>query len=297
MSTIRVVAEDVIKALRSKYPRNEYAIFEQLRNETGFSGRAQYIDFAAVALWPSRGVTRSAFEVKVARTDFMNEVADPYKNSDFKKFFHEFWYVTAPGVVKEEREIPSGCGWMELRGDRLFRKLVAPRNKDATMDDYLLASFCRNINRVEVSDYAEICKKVLAEDKNHQDMIRFVATVKKFVKSRNGESIYQAMTEENALAALNSCINPRDLKAEAAMLEHLQSKLLEAWRVLTIHCAVSVNEIEETGNKLIKMYGTDSACFGLAVKRLTDGKFGKSDVRDVESADALMQMSKLEAKP
>lgn len=71
-------ATELVDMLRIKYSGMECAVFEQVANGTG-AYTDSWIDVATIDLWPSRGYVRRAFEVKVSRSDFLNEIANPKK--------------------------------------------------------------------------------------------------------------------------------------------------------------------------------------------------------------------------
>ncbi len=279
----QIRADHIIKALRKKYDGDKYARFEQLRNRTGFAMDIQTIDFAVVHLWPSEGLTRTAFEVKVSRSDFTREIERPNKNQFFRDHFHEFWYATAPGVIHDIREVPEECGWLELRGDKLVKKLIAKRKDKPLMDELLLASFCRNVNQELKIDEDELRKKFLAECVELHQLRVLETAVKRFAKERGG-FVHKSENEDKIFSALMSCLEERDQRRELEVLSELQNKLFDVWSQLTPLVAVGLREIDDAGQKLHKLYGNDKL-FGIARARI------ESHPRFKEKIDALDELA------
>jgi len=121
-----------------------HAMFFELNNGTGSNGGRRFIDAFLWDLWPSGGLTRRAFEIKVSRQDFLSELKKPEKRMWAMEISHEFWFVCAPGIC-DKSEVPEGCGLMVVtgKGDKL-RVLVHAKHReprDLTMVE--MASFAR----------------------------------------------------------------------------------------------------------------------------------------------------------
>jgi hypothetical protein len=87
----------------------EWALFFELRNGTGARQQERYIDALALNLWPSSGLRRVAYEIKVSRADFARELAQPMKRAWGLEVSHEFWFAVAHGVC-DKTEVPADCG-------------------------------------------------------------------------------------------------------------------------------------------------------------------------------------------
>ena len=128
-------AEEVLKLLRQRYSsdRDRYILCEQVSPATGYRSKSTWIDAMVISCWPSDGIHRQSFEVKVARADFLSEINTPSKNAWFKDNSTQFWYVTAPGVVTSADEIPEGCGWLLAQKGSLVMKKQARTKRDITI--------------------------------------------------------------------------------------------------------------------------------------------------------------------
>ena len=125
-------ADQVLKLLRKRYDKpgngggKRFILLEQVAPATGFSRQATWIDALVIAQWPSDGLLREAFEIKVDRQDFLNEIRSTTKNAWMRSNCHRFWFVTAPKVVNAIDEIPQGDGWLLAQKSRLIVKKEAP---------------------------------------------------------------------------------------------------------------------------------------------------------------------------
>lgn len=87
-------AHEVIEALRNLYPAQSYALLEQVGDGTGWSTH-RHADAVVMSLWPSRGLTLTGIEVKVAKMDWKRELAQPEK-AEAVASYCDFWMIAAP---------------------------------------------------------------------------------------------------------------------------------------------------------------------------------------------------------
>jgi hypothetical protein len=113
----------------------EWAVFFELRNGTGY-GSARYVDAFAMNLWPSKKHWRVAYEIKISRSDFLNELKTPEKRSYAFDTSNEFYFATLPGVAKPE-EMPEGCGLLVVSGTKLkkVKPAVQRQGRDLTANE------------------------------------------------------------------------------------------------------------------------------------------------------------------
>lgn len=163
-------AAEVIDLLRARYDKEgngnskRYVFVEQVAPATGFSHKSTWIDAMVFSMWPSEGLHRQAFEVKVSRQDFLGEINNPTKNAWFKANSHMFWYVTAPGVVVAADEIPEQCGWLEAQKGRLvIKKQAVVRRIDDKIDAKFFASVARSMDKAQQAAQHRMRSIVLEE--------------------------------------------------------------------------------------------------------------------------------------
>jgi hypothetical protein len=144
---MKVTAEYLVNLIRQRYPVyrddgfHRYVVLEQVPDGTGMY-QGHWIDVAVFHMWPSSGLLRSAFEIKISRSDFLRELQYPNKYKWVQDSFHEFWYVAPQGVIKRE-ELPANAGWLCPRANKLTVKRHAVKNENPKLDDLLLAGFMR----------------------------------------------------------------------------------------------------------------------------------------------------------
>jgi len=138
---------EMLDALHARYtdgagngPR--YVCAEHVRNKAGFDA-TRTADFVAMDLWPSSGLLLHGHEVKVSRSDWLRELADPNKAEAFMQYMDRWWLVVPhPRIVKDD--LPAGWGLMARRGGRLAVVISAPTLTPKPMPRSLLAPLLRS---------------------------------------------------------------------------------------------------------------------------------------------------------
>jgi hypothetical protein len=87
-----------------------YVCAEHVKSAAGFDGK-RTADFMAFDLWPSSGLLLHGFEIKVTRSDWLRELADPDKSEPFRQIVDYWWLVCPPGVAGKS-ELPPGWGML-----------------------------------------------------------------------------------------------------------------------------------------------------------------------------------------
>lgn len=131
--------------LRARYPEKEYALFHEVRNETGFASQPRYADAIVMGLWPSRGLLLEGFECKVDRHDWTRELRAPEKAEAIAPYCDLWWIVTpSDPVVAKLEEIPPAWGWLVPHGKALkVAKPATPNKSVLPIDRAFLASVFR----------------------------------------------------------------------------------------------------------------------------------------------------------
>lgn len=146
---IKWTAAKVNGLLREKYNDQKFSCFTELRNSTGFAygKKERYFDFFVINTWPSQYCT-IAFEIKVTRADFLNEMQQPHKRNDAMKFSDQFFFVAPKGCIKED-EIPKDCGYMMATPGGFKTIKAAPYSKAELPDALFLAAILRAADNEE----------------------------------------------------------------------------------------------------------------------------------------------------
>lgn len=135
---------DMLDALARRYTKrsqganDRWIRAEHVRNGVGFhgyneeSGRCndrlglRTADFIAIDTWEAKGLDVHGHEVKVSRSDWLHELADPAKAEAWKKYCNRWWLVVPDASIVRDGELPAGWGLLAFRGDQLHAVRRAP---------------------------------------------------------------------------------------------------------------------------------------------------------------------------
>lgn len=124
----KVSTSDLTHRLFRKYDTsddaisNKYIVATQVRTNGSYTDRTA--DAVIVGNWPSSGNQIEGFEIKISRSDWLNELKDPSKHVPLKKFCHRFWLLIASESMVKEGELPDDWGLMVAHGSgiRIVKK-------------------------------------------------------------------------------------------------------------------------------------------------------------------------------
>ena len=196
----------VKKALKYRYENSsqiarEWILMFEVGVTTG--GAERYIDAVAFNCWKSKEFKKIAFEIKVSRADFLNEVRDPTKRIPAMTFFDEFYFVAPVGIIPYD-EVPRGCGLMEV-GDQgvitIKKRIQKYFHEAAPFTNGLLMSLVRNAynqgfkdgsERVQMSGPDELYKMI---KKDFQYMETAIASEQPVAYSKEIHRLAQKMAK------------------------------------------------------------------------------------------------------
>lgn len=139
---VKIKTGDIHAAMQKRWAAPEYAIMWEVGEGTGAqSGR--YADAVIMSLWPSRGLELHGVEIKVSRSDWKREAADPSKAEAIAKYCHRWYVHTAPGVVQDTSEVPPMWGLREWDGKRWNTIREAERREPVPITYPFLAALLR----------------------------------------------------------------------------------------------------------------------------------------------------------
>jgi hypothetical protein len=191
-------SKDVRALLRSRYCAPEWALNFEVANGTG-AGSSRYADAVAMNLWPSRGLKVHGFEIKVSKSDFMNEIRNPAKSSAIQKYC-DFWWIVAPKEAVDESLLPPTWGWLRADKDRLVAVKDAPHLEPEPLSRTFMAAMIRRSSDHDAGEIRAIVDKQVADLRKDDE-----ARVRKEIeyKTRDGNA---AVAE---LAKLKAAIGVR----------------------------------------------------------------------------------------
>lgn len=113
----KVTAVMIREAIGKRWSAPEYAVMFEVGNATGSRVR-RHADAVIMSLWPSRGLELHGVEIKVSRSDWKREAADPTKAEEVAQYCDRWWVITAPGVIDDLSDVPPAWGVREFDGRR-----------------------------------------------------------------------------------------------------------------------------------------------------------------------------------
>jgi hypothetical protein len=105
---------------RSQGNGRRYVAMSHVRSDAGFDAE-RTADFLALDLWPSKGLMLHGHEVKISRSDWLNELKDPEKSGAFLAHVDYWWLVIASKDMVKPGELPASWGMMALDSDGKLR--------------------------------------------------------------------------------------------------------------------------------------------------------------------------------
>lgn len=169
-------ASDVRAALAASYRQPEWAIFFEVADGTGMHKRRS-ADAVAINMWPSRGMAINGFEVKVDRSDWRRELADPAKAESIAQFC-DFWWVAAPKGLIDPATLPATWGLTEVDEKGALRiKVQAKERKSREVTRSFFTALCRSRSQQDEGVVAALVEKKLnaAREEDRRTFERRVA--------------------------------------------------------------------------------------------------------------------------
>lgn len=140
----------VFEQLRHVWPSPAHIRLPQVRNGTGFSRRTtRTCDALVASVYPSRGLWMAGVEIKVSRSDWKKELADPEKAAEIGKYCRN-WWIAAPAGVVPAAEVPDAWGLVECDARSAQIVKAAPAQECQPPDLLLLCSILRATEKATV---------------------------------------------------------------------------------------------------------------------------------------------------
>ena len=140
---MKFTAAKIREAMSKRWAAPEYAMRWEVGRATGAVSNQRYADAVIMSLWPSLGLELHGVEIKVSRTDWKREAADPAKAETIAAYCDRWWVHTGPGVIQDTSELPPMWGAREFDG-RAWRTIKEAEKTEARpCDRVFLASLLR----------------------------------------------------------------------------------------------------------------------------------------------------------
>lgn len=253
-------SKDLVEMIREKYPvmsdsYNVNVVLEQVPDGTG-ADQSRWVDVAVFKMWKMHGLTRSAFEIKVARSDFINELQHPEKHQWCRESFHEFWIVSPKDILKQD-ELPVGVGWMYPRGNKLCIGKHAAMNDAPVLNDSLLAAFMRAAFKETDMYKRRKFETQLQEDYRYKQAKLYQDGAETFLKQR-GIHIHPQEPEEVEKALISATLDKQNLEDRdnfIGLLGKFQNDIVGLMSLFIVLAKKSLVLRAEYGRHVVDRYG------------------------------------------
>lgn len=143
----KFTAGDLKAAIRARYPAPGFQTFFEVSNDTGARIRT-YADAVSIGIWPSSGHVIHGFEVKVSRSDWLNELKNPGKSMPIFKHCDR-WSLVCPAGLVTAAELPSTWGMLHFNGTSLREVVKAPKLTPEPPTAGFMAALARRAGEVD----------------------------------------------------------------------------------------------------------------------------------------------------
>lgn len=293
-------AEDLVSLIRKHYATsdgtyNRHVILEKVPDGTGIF-QSRWIDAAVFEMFPSKGLTRFAFEIKVSRSDFLQELSHPEKHLWCKQCFHEFWFIAPKDVIQLE-ELPPDVGWMYPTAKGLARARHAVRNPNPKLDDTLLAAFMRAAGKAIENAYQTNEDKVLKNNNQYRQAKEYESAVITFLESRGDKYFVGATTKQELLERLEKATMDKQLQQDKDQLLEVtgrfQREILDLLGLFLVVANKSLLARDELGKYVVSAYGgQDDANLDTLQSYINNAKAYDSQKRYAQLVKLLMEWGK-----
>jgi hypothetical protein len=242
-TTKKVSSKDVKAAIASLFAPPAFQTFFEVSNATGY-GIKSYADAVAMGVWPSTGHEIHGFEVKVSRSDFINEMKNPEKAMPIMQYCHR-WSLVCPANMVKPDEVPATWGIYWFKDGAIRKARQAPMLEARPLTPAFVASVVRRAGERDVAAISQAVNEARERwDKDRKNQIE--AEVARRAGSRDAAlKLLQAMEAQYG-HELNSWDIDSLCKAVAVAAK---LGLHESWS-----SPVSMLQmIEDTGNRIRKV--------------------------------------------
>jgi hypothetical protein len=167
-------ADLVKKALKVRHPADRWIYATEVRSATAFRrphnnglGGIRVIDAFAISLWPSDDYRRVAYEIKVHRSDWLSELAEPTKRAQAYFLSDKFYYVVVPGMWTLE-DLPrdaQDCGLIEVQETGAVKNIrPCLKGPALPMPIWFIASLLRRVRDCDWREYTRFDIEALFAD-------------------------------------------------------------------------------------------------------------------------------------
>lgn len=154
-------SDEVMDALKKRYPTNGYVLIRNVANGIGNSKR--YADAIVMSLFKSRGLYIYGFEIKVSRQDWVHELKHPEKADIIAEMCDGWYLVTGDPSIVKEGELPETWGLLTAKNKDTLISVKEPvfRKDFSNIDRRFLAAILARLSE-------QATPEALLEDRNKE---------------------------------------------------------------------------------------------------------------------------------
>ncbi|RVG81330.1 hypothetical protein [Sinorhizobium meliloti] len=146
---VKVRSSDVKAAIAAMHAPPSHQTFFEVSNATGY-GVKSYADAISMGVWPSTGNEIHGFEVKVSRSDFLNEMKNPEKAMPIMQYCHR-WSLVCPANMVKLDEVPATWGVYWFKDGVLRNARHAPLLEPRPLTAAFVAALVRRAGQVDAA--------------------------------------------------------------------------------------------------------------------------------------------------
>ena len=146
--------EAMLKALRERYQRPEWAFMTEVPNGTGAKA-SRRADAVAYNLFPSKGNIMICFELKASKSDLQKELNDGTKSNAIGQFADYFFLVCPDGIIDDSILLPKTWGVLTYKNGKLRQTKKPVSLKPAQFDNGFVAALLQSL--IRENDYKIKC--------------------------------------------------------------------------------------------------------------------------------------------
>ena len=184
-------------ALNGARDLGKYIALTQVASSTG--GANNIADAMILGAWHSSGNQLNGFEVKVSRSDWLNELKSPKKCLPSKQYCHRWWLVISEPSMVKDGELPPDWGMMSVVNGQLKIIKKAPVLRPVPLTIDFVASLLRTDARETIAldvhrDILKDAKRDFKVDVEQQyaDLLSYVRWLNKYlgIKFKQGNEFH-----------------------------------------------------------------------------------------------------------
>lgn len=131
-------------------PARRYVTADHVPQAPG--GMGPIADFVAIDCWAGRDHHPVlGFEVKCSRSDWLRELAKPWKADMWMRYCTRWYVVTADSGIIRPGELPTGWGHITVRGSGLVEVVKAPKRHPGTMPHQTYVALLRQAQKAAIA--------------------------------------------------------------------------------------------------------------------------------------------------